>query len=182
VGRWTLGLVSHLLELTHGMWVHWNGIDHAIDKQSLPTHLAAGFKVTIHKEFCKGTDGFARHDYHFISHGRDNVMSLFAATKQGWLRGIQLAWDSWITAPPTHWHRLQQQLMQDFFRTADNWFLHSATTGAFVPSPSIMQWTMSIIQLWWWCPHMVNCCLIKWEVVLWVAPFFILFSCFHPLV
>jgi hypothetical protein len=22
VGRWTLGLVSHLLELTHGMWVH----------------------------------------------------------------------------------------------------------------------------------------------------------------
>jgi hypothetical protein len=45
-------------------------------------------------------------------------MSLSAADKQGWLRGIQLAQDSGITAPPTH--QQQQQLMQDFFRTADN--------------------------------------------------------------
>jgi hypothetical protein len=71
-------------------------------------------------------------------------------------------------------------LMQDFFCTADNWFLHSPTTGAFIPSPSIVQWIMFIVRLWWWRPHAVNCGLIKWEVVLWVAPYFFLFSCFHP--
>jgi hypothetical protein len=70
-------------------------------------------------------------------------------------------------------------LMQDFFHTADDWVLHSPTTGAFVPSPSIAQWILSIVRLWWWRPHMVKCILIKWEVVLWVAPFFF-FSCFHP--
>jgi hypothetical protein len=120
--------------------------------------------------FCKGTNGLARHDFHFIRRGRDNVMSLSAVDKQGWLRGIQLARDSRITAPPAH--RQQQQLMQDFFHTADNWVLHSPTTGSFVPSPSITQWILSIIRLWWWCAHTVKCGSIKWEVVLWVAPFF----------
>jgi hypothetical protein len=118
VNKWTSGLVSHLLELTHGMWVHRNGIDHAVDKQGLPIRLAANIEATIHEEFCKGTDGLARHDFHFIRRGRDNVMSLSTVDKQGWLRGIQLARDSRITAPPAH--RQQQQLMQDFFHTADN--------------------------------------------------------------
>jgi hypothetical protein len=177
VNKWTSGLVSHLLELTHGMLVHWNGIDHAVDKQGLPICLAADIEVTIHEEFHKGTDGLDRHDFHFIRCGRDNVMSLSAVDKQGWLRGIQLAWDSQITAPPAHWQ--QQQLMQDFFGTVDNWFLHSPTTRALVPSPSITQWILSIIRLWWWCPHIIKCGLIKWEVVLWVTPFFF-FSYFHP--
>jgi hypothetical protein len=91
VNKWTSGLVSHLLELTHGMWVHRNGIDHAVDKQGLPIRLAANIEATIHEEFCKGTNGLARRDFHFIRRGRDNVMSLSAVDKQGWLRGIQLA-------------------------------------------------------------------------------------------
>jgi hypothetical protein len=103
-------------------------------------------------------------------------MSLSTVDKQGWLRGIQLAWDSWTTASPAHWQ--QQQLMQDFFCTVDDWVLHNPTTGAFVPSPSITQWILSIVWLWWWCPHMVKCGLIKWEVVLWVAPFFTFFHVF----
>jgi hypothetical protein len=102
VDRWTSGLVSHLLELTHGMWVHWNGINHAINEQGLPIHLAADIKVTIHEEFRKGTDGLVRHDFHFIRLGWDSIMSLSTVDKQGWLRGIQLAQDSRVTAPPTH--------------------------------------------------------------------------------
>jgi hypothetical protein len=47
-------------------------------------------------------------------------MSLSAADKQGWLWGIQLARDSHVTAPPAHWQ--QQQLMEDFFWIADDWF------------------------------------------------------------
>jgi hypothetical protein len=93
---------SHLLELTHGMWVHWNGINHAINEQGLPIHLAADIKVTIHEEFRKGTDGLVRRDFHFIRLGWDNIMSLSTVDKQGWLRGIQLAQDSRVTAPPTH--------------------------------------------------------------------------------
>jgi hypothetical protein len=73
------------------MWVHRNGIDHAVDKQGLPICLAANIEATIHEEFCKGTNGLARRDFHFIRRGRDNVMSLSAVDKQGWLRGIQLA-------------------------------------------------------------------------------------------
>jgi hypothetical protein len=107
VDKWTSGLVSHLLELTHGMWVHQNGIDHAVDEQGLPICFAVDIKATIHEEFCKGTDGLARCDFHFIRCGWDNVMSLSTVDKQGWLRGIQLAHDSRITAPPTH--RQQQQ-------------------------------------------------------------------------
>jgi hypothetical protein len=45
-------------------------------------------------------------------------MSLSTVDKEGWLRGIQLAWDSWIAAPSAH--QQQQQLMQDFFCTADD--------------------------------------------------------------
>jgi hypothetical protein len=73
------------------MWVHRNGIDHAIDEQGLPIRLAADIKATIHEEFRKGTDGLARRDFHFIRRGWDNVMSLSTVDKQGWLRGIQLA-------------------------------------------------------------------------------------------
>jgi hypothetical protein len=100
------------------MWVHQNGIDHAADEQGLPIHLAADIKVSIHKEFCKGTNCLARRDFHFIRHGRDNVMSLSAVDKEGWLRGIQLAWDSRIAAPSAN--QQQQQLMQDFFCAADD--------------------------------------------------------------
>jgi hypothetical protein len=103
VDRWTSGLVSHLLELTHGMWVRRNCIDHAVNEQGLPIRLAADIEVTIrHEEFCKGTNGLARHNFHFIRCGWDNVMSLSTADKQGWLQGIQLARDSRVTAPPAH--------------------------------------------------------------------------------
>jgi hypothetical protein len=39
VDRWTSGLVSHLLELTHQMWIHQNGVNHAVDEQGLPVCL-----------------------------------------------------------------------------------------------------------------------------------------------
>ena len=58
--RWTSGLVSHLLELTHGMWIHQNGVDHAVDEQGLPVfYLTADIEAAIHEEFQKGTDGLA---------------------------------------------------------------------------------------------------------------------------
>ncbi len=56
---WTAGLVSHLLELVHRMWMHHNGIDHAVDEQGLLVHLAAEIETAIHDEFCKGTEGLA---------------------------------------------------------------------------------------------------------------------------
>jgi hypothetical protein len=55
---WTAGLVSHLLEV-HGMWTHRNVIDHAVDEQGLPVHLAAEIETAIHDEFCKGMEGLA---------------------------------------------------------------------------------------------------------------------------
>jgi hypothetical protein len=56
---WTAGLVSHLLELIHGMWTHRNGIDHAVDEQGLPVHLVAEIETAIHNEFGKGMEGLA---------------------------------------------------------------------------------------------------------------------------
>jgi hypothetical protein len=87
------------------MWTHQNSIDHAVDavdEQGLPVHLAAEIETAIHDEFCKGMEGLAQHDFHFIWQGRDNVISLSAVDKQGWLCGIQLARDSHVTAPPAH--------------------------------------------------------------------------------
>jgi hypothetical protein len=67
VDRWTTGLVSNLLELVHGMWIHRKGVDHAVDEQQgLPVCLAANIEVAIHEEFQKGTDSLAQCDFHFI--------------------------------------------------------------------------------------------------------------------
>jgi hypothetical protein len=66
VDRWTSGLVSHLLELTHGMWIHQNGVDHVVDEQGLPICFSWDIEAAIHEEFCKGTEGLAQHDFHFI--------------------------------------------------------------------------------------------------------------------
>ena len=116
--KWSAGLVTQLLELTHGMWIHRNNILHAVDAQGLPLRQAAELEASIHLEFCKGTEGLARRDHHFIRRGRDDVLSLSASDKQGWLRGIQLARESQVTAPPVH--QQQQQLMMDFFQMSDD--------------------------------------------------------------
>jgi hypothetical protein len=118
VDRWTAGLVSHMLEFTHGMWIHRNNVLHAVDEQGLPLRQAAELESTIHAEFSKDTEGLARRDYHFIRRGRDDVFSMSASDKQAWLRGIQLARESQDTAPPAH--QQQQQLMLDFFQMADD--------------------------------------------------------------
>jgi hypothetical protein len=46
--------------------IHQNGINHAVDKQGLPVHLAINIKAAIHKEFQKGTNSLAQCDFHFI--------------------------------------------------------------------------------------------------------------------
>jgi hypothetical protein len=46
-----------------------------------------------------------------------------------------LARDSCITALPAHWQ--QQQLMEDFFHTADDWFHNIAITWAIYPVPQL---------------------------------------------
>jgi hypothetical protein len=111
---WTAGLVTQLLELTHGMWLHRNGVLHAVDAQGLPLKQAAELEAAIHDEFRKSMEGLAHKDHHFIRRGRDNVMSMSVVDKRGWLRGIQLAHESRMTAPQAH--QQQQQLMHDFFQ------------------------------------------------------------------
>jgi hypothetical protein len=118
VDKWTSGLVTQLLELTHGMWIHRNRVLHAVDEQGLPLQQAAELEAAIHEEFRQGIAGLARKDHHFIRRGRDDVMSMTVVDKRGWLRGIQLARDSRTTAPPAH--QQQQQLMSDFFQMADD--------------------------------------------------------------
>jgi hypothetical protein len=39
---WTSGSVSHLLELTHDMWLHQNSINHAVDACSSSTTTIDG--------------------------------------------------------------------------------------------------------------------------------------------
>lgn len=116
--KWSAGLVTQLLELTHGMWKHRNSILHAVDAQGLPLQQAAELEAAIHSEFRKGTEGLARKDQHFIRRGRDDVFSMSVIDKRGWLRGIQLARESQVTAPPAH--QQQQQLMIDFFQMTDD--------------------------------------------------------------
>jgi hypothetical protein len=69
VDKWTSRLVTQLLELTHGMWLHHNGVLHAVDAQGLPLQQAVELKAAIHDEFRKSTEGLARKDHHFICQG-----------------------------------------------------------------------------------------------------------------
>jgi hypothetical protein len=112
---WIAGLVTQLLELTHGMWLHRNGVLHAVDAQGLPLKQAAELEAAIHDEFRKSMEGLACKDHHFIRRGRDDVMSMSVVNKRGWLQGIQLACKSHTTAPQAH--QQQQQLMHDFFQS-----------------------------------------------------------------
>jgi hypothetical protein len=67
--KWSAGLVTQLLKLTHGMWIHRNNILHAVDAQGLALQQAAELEASIHLEFFKGTEGLARRDHHFIRRG-----------------------------------------------------------------------------------------------------------------
>jgi hypothetical protein len=51
VNKWTSGLVTQLLELTHRMWQHHNGVLHAVDEQGPPLQQAAEIEAQIHLEF-----------------------------------------------------------------------------------------------------------------------------------
>jgi hypothetical protein len=62
----TAGLVTQLLELTHGMWLHRNGILHAVEAQGLPLKQAAELEAAIHDKFRESMEGLARKDHHFI--------------------------------------------------------------------------------------------------------------------
>jgi hypothetical protein len=73
-----------------------------MNRAFLSAFHGSDMEAAIHTEYRKGTEGLSQHDFHFIRQGRDNVMSLSAADKQGWLWGIQLARDSHVTAPPAH--------------------------------------------------------------------------------
>jgi hypothetical protein len=64
--KWMSGLVTQLLELTHGMWKHHNGVLHAVDEQGLPQKQPAELEADIHKAFWKSTQGLARKDHHSI--------------------------------------------------------------------------------------------------------------------
>jgi hypothetical protein len=85
VDKWTSGLVTQLLELTHGMWLHRNGVLHAVDAQGLPLQQAVELEAAIHDEFRKSMEGLACKDHHFIRRGRDDVMSMSVVDKRGWL-------------------------------------------------------------------------------------------------
>jgi hypothetical protein len=69
VDKWTSRLVTQLLELTHRMWLHHNGVLHAVDAQGLPLQQAVELKAAIHDEFRKSTEGLAHKDHHFICQG-----------------------------------------------------------------------------------------------------------------
>jgi transposase len=66
VDKWTSGLVTQLLELTHGMWIHRNRVLHAVDEQGLALQQAVELEAAIHEEFRKGTNGLIQKDNHFI--------------------------------------------------------------------------------------------------------------------
>jgi hypothetical protein len=56
---WALGLVTHLLELVHAMWTHWNSILHQHDHQGLKLEKAAKLEAAICAEFELGTENLA---------------------------------------------------------------------------------------------------------------------------
>lgn len=128
VDQWTSGLVSHLLELTHGMWIHWNGIDHAVDKQGLLVCLAADIQAAIHEEFQKGTNSLDRCDFCFIWWGCDNVMSLLAV-------------DKWVGCKGFNWLEILALLLCLLIDNNNNWwktsFILQMIDSTILPSPEL---------------------------------------------
>jgi hypothetical protein len=42
------------------MWIHHNGVDHAVDEQGLPFCLSRDVEAAIHEEFHKGPEGLSQ--------------------------------------------------------------------------------------------------------------------------
>jgi hypothetical protein len=145
VDCWTSGLLTQLLELMHSMWTHWNNTLHAVDDQGLPIAHSVQLQTDIYVEFQKDVEGLAWHDYHFICHGWDDVLSMSATDNQAWFQGIQLARNS--TSLPTV-HTRQCQLMHNFFSITDTWSPDNCLSSLHLAPQSGVSYGL-IPWLWW---------------------------------
>jgi hypothetical protein len=94
VDKWTSGLVTQLLELTHGMWLHRNGVLHAVDAQGLPLQQAAELEAAIHDEFRKIRKGLpVKTTILFVE------AEMMLCLCQWWIRGDGCKVYNWLANP-----------------------------------------------------------------------------------
>jgi hypothetical protein len=136
--KWTAGLITHLLELMHRMWKHHNSILHTVDTQGLPLQQTADLEASIHSKFCKGTEGLARKDYHFICQGWD-VFSMSVINKQVRMAS-QYSTGLWISSNSSSSTSTAATVNDQFF--PDDWWLSIINTWATIPS------SLSKVRIW----------------------------------
>lgn len=91
--RWVSGLVKHLLEFSHSLWICRNTeIVHAKDAQGLPVAEGQALNAEIQQQFQEGTTTLLLQDRYLLErYTVDQVLQKHAASKRQWVESIQLA-------------------------------------------------------------------------------------------
>jgi hypothetical protein len=96
--KWSAGLTTNLLHITHSQWSHRNSVLHERDAQGLKLKEGQELTVAIHTQFLLGLDGLLTRDHHYINRGLDHINALPAANRKAWLRGIQIARELYLAS------------------------------------------------------------------------------------
>ena len=89
--RWAVGLIGHLLEFTHNMWVARNGIVHERASNGLKLKESRELEAAVREQYHKGYHQLAVKDHHFMDRSLSSILGGSAVNQQVWLRGIEVA-------------------------------------------------------------------------------------------
>jgi hypothetical protein len=96
--KWAAGLTTNLLHITHSQWTHRNSVLHERDAQGLKLKVGQELTTAVNTQFALGLDGLHARDHHYIDRGLNHLHSLPPAYKKAWIRGIQLARETYLAS------------------------------------------------------------------------------------
>jgi hypothetical protein len=80
--------------------------------QGLKLKEGRDLRLAIHNQFALGQVGLHVRDHHYISRGHACILALPAANKQAWLRGIILAWETYLASKGCELEGMQNFMLQ----------------------------------------------------------------------
>ena len=96
--KWSAGLTTNLLHITHSQWSHRNSVLHERDALGLKLKEGQELTAAIQTQFALGLDGLLTRDHHYINRGLEHINALPAANRKAWLSGIQIARELYLAS------------------------------------------------------------------------------------
>ena len=89
--KWARGLITKLLEITHGQWLYRNVHVHDKVTGTLATKRKEELKDAILDQLCTGEEGMAEEDKYLLEINLDNLETTSGIKQHYWLLAIRAA-------------------------------------------------------------------------------------------